>query len=78
MTRDEIKQAVAEALEEHRKDFLIEAEEHYQHHLQLKSCVRSRDEWLENHKFVSDIRANGKIAQQQLLACLLLRFLDGF
>lgn len=59
LTPDDIRviaQAVKEAMDEKHATFWIEAEQHYLDHQQLAECRQTRPEWIENHKFVSEIR----------------------
>lgn len=39
MTKDEIKTAVSEALEDHRKEFWVDPESHYLHHKFLSEMM---------------------------------------
>ena len=56
VTIAEVKAALHEVLDEQRKNFWVEPEEHWRHHEQLRMCISGREEWQDNHKWVSSVR----------------------
>ena len=56
LTIADIKAAVHEVLEEQRRNFWVEPEQHFLDHDMLKVCRLDRDIWRENHRFITDIR----------------------
>jgi len=78
MTKDEIKAALKEAIEEHHSDFWVPAEKHYQHHQQMDLCQESKPEWEANHRFMSDVRKSGAVVKKtswSILAAALIGWL---
>jgi hypothetical protein len=62
MTPEEIKQAVHAALKEHKDEFWIAAEQHYQDHQALLKCRSREDERLRRTMFVNDLMELGEDA----------------
>lgn len=52
----EIKAAVHEVIEEQRKNFWVEPERHFLDHQLLSECRKGRDEWRDNHQWVTSVR----------------------
>ena len=55
--KDEIKLAVHEALREHKDDFWINAEQHYQDHQALLKCRQSENDRARRVEFIEDMMA---------------------
>lgn len=52
LTAAEIKSLMHEVLEEQRKNFWVEPEQHFLDHDMLKTCRADRDRWRRNHEFI--------------------------
>ena len=59
MTEADIKQAVHAALKEHKEEFWIAAEQHYQDHQALLKCRNREDERARRTAFVNDLMELG-------------------
>ena len=59
MTEADIKQAVHAALKEHKEEFWIAAEQHYQDHQALLKCRNREDERARRTTFVNDLMELG-------------------
>jgi len=67
--KDDLKGIVKEAFEEQRKNFWVEAERHYKDHEQLTKCRESKEEWMANHHWVTEVRMSSqKIKETSLIA----------
>ena len=56
MEKQEVKDAVHEAMEEKLGQFFIEREEHYQDHLYVKDMRKDKEGHYLDHKLVSGVR----------------------
>lgn len=56
MEPQEIKKLMTEVMEEQHEKFWVSAETHYLDHQQMKDCRTHKEEWMDNHEFVSGIR----------------------
>lgn len=52
LTEEQVEAAVHRALEEQRKHFWVEPEQHFLDHDMLKTCRADRDRWRRNHEFI--------------------------
>jgi len=78
MTPEEIKTVFLEALKEHHTEFYVEAEKHWEHHKLMDTCQSARPEWLANHRFVSDVRANSKIVKKTSISLIVAAIVAWF
>ena len=54
-SKEEIKQALHEVLEEHREKYWVDPQQHFLDHEQMKQCRSNRDKWFRNHQFVEGV-----------------------
>jgi len=54
--REAISVAVKDAFQQDRDEFWVKQPQHFIDHKMLQECQASRDEWRENHKFISGVR----------------------
>lgn len=52
ITEERFKALMHEALEEQRRTFWVEPEQHFLDHDMLKTCRADRERWRRNHEFV--------------------------
>jgi len=57
--REVAKEVFTEIIEKEHSGFYVPPEKHYLDHKAFDSCSVNRDEWKENHEFVSGMRKNG-------------------
>ena len=83
---EEVRKIVREEMEEQKKNFWVPAEKHYLDHKEFEDCKLNRGEWLENHDYVSSLRANHKkistvgwtLAAAAVFGFIFTVFQDGF
>jgi len=56
LTAAEIKELMHEVMEEQRRNFWVEPEQHFLDHDMLKSCRQDRETWRKNHDFITGVR----------------------
>jgi len=79
-TKEEIKAAIKEALQEERDEFWVPQPQHYMDHQMLANCRQGQDEWRKNHEFVSAVRTGmswGKKASIVTIAIATITFIGG-
>ena len=79
-TKEEIKAAIKEALQEERDEFWGPQPQHYMDHQMLANCRPGQDEWRKNHELVSAVRTGmswGKKATIGTIAVSTLIFVAG-
>ena len=54
--REMIKEVMTEVMVRERDTFWVEPKKHFLDHEQMKECREHKDEWVENHEFISDVR----------------------
>jgi len=59
----EFKAIIKEVLDEERKSYWVEPEQHYRDHQQIQFCKEGMPEIQKNHAFVSAVRAKTKVAE---------------
>jgi hypothetical protein len=64
LTAAEIKALLHEVLEEQRKNFWVEPEQHFLDHDMLKVCRGDRERWRRNHEFVEGVIDSASTAKK--------------
>ena len=59
-----IKDVLKEVLDEERKSYWVDPEQHYRDHQQLQTCNTCMPEIRKNHAFVSAIRSSADVAEK--------------
>jgi len=80
MTKEDVVEAVRAAIAEDRKEFWVPGEQHYLDHEMLKSCREAKSEWIENHRFISNVRHGISIGEKAgitVIVVSLLSFVGG-
>ena len=60
----EFKAIIKEVLDEERKSYWVEPEQHYRDHQQIQSCKECMPEIRKNHTFVSAVRSSANVAEK--------------
>ena len=64
---EQISKVVNDAIDSKQAEFWVGAEQHYQDHQQLAECRSMKTEWLENHRFTSELREGTALVKKVTL-----------
>ena len=64
ISEQRLKEIVRDAIDEKHTEFWVDAEQHYLDHNQIKMCREHKEEWVENHRVMTEIRGSAETVKK--------------